>query len=212
MIEEDAKETRDRGVEPAALGPSRPGAGKPVANRVEVVPWTAGSFRVRLWGRFPLGWAGSLSLGLSEAGISVERGFARRTGLRQWEAELQVRRKAAGPDANAVDYLALASSQRRAPTPAPIALQSYAIDRERLAAGTLQLEVRGRDRVGFLGGLLDRLAGLSLFPVEMRIETTDDIALDRFSLMALGGREPSEEVEKALVALLEDLVREGYRE
>jgi UTP:GlnB (protein PII) uridylyltransferase len=73
--------------------------------------------------------------------------------------------------------------------------------------GALLLEVKGLDRIGFLGSLLDRLAGLALFPEDMTIETQDEMALDRFALKALGGHSPSAEAHQALLTLLEDLRR-----
>lgn len=173
-------------------------------NGVDVMPWTAGSTLVRLWGGFPTGWAGALCLGLTEAGIAVVRGFARRTALRRWEAEFQllpVGRKHRPED---VDFLALAAGLERSQAPVEVTLRRFAVERDP-RTGSLLVELEGRDRIGFLGSLLDRFAALSLFPDEMTIETRHEIAADRFSLRALGGRAPSEQAQGALAGILEDL-------
>ena len=105
-----------------------------------------------------------------------------------------------------MDYLALAHQQYPLGTAAPIEIESFAIEDDE-KTGALLLEVKGADRIGFLGSLLDRLAGLALFPEDMTIETQDGLALDRFALKALGGHTPSAEAHQALVTLPEDLRR-----
>jgi hypothetical protein len=176
---------------------------------VDVMPWTAGSTLVRLWGGFPTGWAGSLCLGLSEAGIAVIRGSARRTALRRWEAEFQILASERRLRLDEIDYLALAAGLEKSKRPAPVALLNFHVERDP-GTGSLLLDLEGRDRLGFLGSLLDLFAALSLFPDEMAIETRRDVAVDRFSLRALGGRAPSEEAQGALTAALDDLLeREG---
>jgi hypothetical protein len=163
----------------------------------------SGLSTVRLWGRLPPGWLGALSLGLARAGVGVVRGRAQRTARGRWEAELMV--KAEGElDPAALDYLGLALGVERMGTPVPIAIQEFSTWRDP-ARGALWLDLRGPDRVGFLGSLLDRLAGLALFPEEMLIETRGPIAVDRLALKSLGGLPPSAEVQAALGALLGDL-------
>jgi UTP:GlnB (protein PII) uridylyltransferase len=88
--------------------------------------------------------------------------------------------------------------------PLPIVVESYSIDRD-AERGVLVVELRGLDRVGFLGSLLERLSGLLLFPVEMQIEPAGASVVDRFSLQALGGGEPSLLAERSLAALLDQL-------
>jgi len=73
-----------------------------------------GKHTLRLQGGFPAGWCGRLSLGLSAAGVSIVRGFARRIGDSDWVAELQVLAEDAAADPASLDLLALAT----APPPA----------------------------------------------------------------------------------------------
>ena len=168
---------------------------------VDVQPGADGLVHVSLWGRLPLGWPSALSAGLTERGVSIVSGFARRN-VGNWDAELAVRSSTHG-DATQVDYLGLAV-KGSAPTPeVPIVLERFTLERS-LQAGAerLLLDVWGEDRVGFLGSLLGRLAGLSLFPEVMAIETRASTVIDSFTLRAIGGMRPTDAVEKALHAQL----------
>jgi hypothetical protein len=174
--------------------------------RVEVTAGPGGTFRVCLEGSFPTSWFGSLSLGLARADIAIVSGVARRTGPRRWTTAIVVRPQSGDARPQRVDYLGLAHQRHPLGTAAPIEILSFAIEADE-KTGALLLEVKGPDRIGFLGSLLDRLAGLALFPEDMTIETEDDLALDRFALKAMGGHTPSAEAHQALVTLLEDLRR-----
>jgi hypothetical protein len=163
-----------------------------------------GTFRVWLEGSFPTGWAGSLSLGLTRARISILSGIARRSAPRHWTGAFVVRPEAGAADPERVPYLDLLRRHPPLGTAVPIVLDRFAVEADG-AGGALLLEVHGRDRTGFLGSLLDRLAGLALFPEDMTIETEGDIAHDRFALKSLGGGHPSVQAKEALLRLLEDL-------
>jgi hypothetical protein len=175
-------------------------------DRIEVAPGKGGTFRVWLEGSFPTSWFGSLSLGLARANIGIVSGVARRTGPRRWTAAMVVRPQSGAAHPERVDYLALAHQRHPLGTAVPIEIESFAIEADE-KTGALLLEVKGLDRIGFLGSLLDRVAGLALFPEDMTIETEDDAAVDRLALKALGGHKPSPEAHQALVTLLEDLRR-----
>jgi UTP:GlnB (protein PII) uridylyltransferase len=69
----------------------------------------------------------------------------------------------------------------------------------------LFLEVRGEDRVGFLGSLLEGLTAVSLSVEEMRIETQGGIAFDTFQLRGLAGLMPSEVTRLTLSRWLESV-------
>lgn len=125
----------------------------------EVVPWTKDLHLLRIWGRFPPGWAGLLSLGLSHAQLAIVRGYARKVPQGHWLGEFQIRPLPGGPDPKQVDYVELALTGPANAEREPIVLQSYFVDRAPDHGGALFLEVRGEDRMGFLGSLLDGLAG-----------------------------------------------------
>ena len=166
-----------------------------------------GKHTLRLQGGFPAGWCGRLSLGLSAAGVSIVRGFARRIGDSDWVAELQVLAEDAAADPASLDLLALATAPPPAGPPAPITLDSYYVDGSPESGAHVFLEARGPDRVGFLGSLLERLAALSLFPDQMSIETWNGHALDCFYLRSErpGGRLRAPEAARELSAMLDGL-------
>jgi hypothetical protein len=188
---------------PRAMAPLYDGI--PV-DRASVTREKGGTFRVELEGSFPTGWAGALSLGLARANVGIVSGVARRTGPRHWTTALVVRPQSDGAHPEEVDYLALARRRYPLGTAVPIELTSFEVECDG-RTGALLLAVEGVDCIGFLGSLLDRLAGLALFPEDMTIETEEDRARDRFALKALGGQAPSREAHQALVTLLEDLRR-----
>ncbi len=182
------------------------GTRRAASDRLQTELREAGGLQVlRLEGRLPPGWAGALSLGLSRRGIAVVRGFGRKTPRGHWVAEIQMRAGSLGRDPRAVDYGALALSGSRDVGRVAIRLEGFRVERQ-TPGGPLLLEVAGEDRVGFLGSLLDSLAGLSLFPEEMEIDTLASLAHDRFQLRATGGRSPSDEAQRALGRLLRSMI------
>jgi hypothetical protein len=164
----------------------------------EITPWTQDRLQLRIWGQFPAGWAGALSVGLSRRELTIVRGFARRVVQGHWVGELQLRAMPGAPPLAGVDFVELALAEPGPGVRAPIAIHDYYIDRSPDRGGMLFLEVRGEDRVGFLGSLLEGLSALSLAPEEMRIETQADVAFDRFQLRGAAGQLPSEETRLAL--------------
>jgi hypothetical protein len=167
----------------------------------DIRPLAGGLYSLHLWGPLPTGWAAHLSLGLARSGVGILRGQARRRDGR-WDGELHLRPTPGGPQPDTLDYARLLSRRGTAATLVPIELVEF---RVLPLLGTLAVEVIGRDALGFLGGLLGRLAFLSLFPEEMRIETRDGHAVDHFRLKALGGRTPSLDAARAVDRMLLDL-------
>lgn len=166
-----------------------------------VLPSTRTMYSVRLWGRLQPLWADCFSLGLSNLGISILNGFARQDSSGSWGAEFLITPTSAAIDPLAVDYLSLT---RDIPSSegAPFLLDDYALDGSPECGAVLQLEVRGPDRVGFLGSLLRALGRLSLVPYTMTVVTREGQACDRFALKTADGRVPSDETRRALEAVL----------
>jgi hypothetical protein len=179
--------------------------------RVRLQPRGGGSFSLRLEGAFPDGWCGRLSLGLSQARLSIVRGFARRVDGGGWVSEFHLVAQDGLADPRAVDALALATAATPPGPPAPITLDSYYIDASPESGPYVFLEVRGPDRVGFLGSLLERLARLGLFPEQMSVETWAGQARDTFYLRAARPRARlrSDEAARELEGLLEPLRAAG---
>lgn len=174
---------------------------------------TGALYSVRLWG--PLGplWTGSFTMGLSRLGFDIRRGFARQDPSGPWVAEFLITPTGGAPEPSTIDYLGLAADphplSRAEPDShaCPVELNHYALDGSPDQGSTLYLEVRGPDRVGFLGSLLRSLAQLSLLPKEMTIETHAGEVFDRFSLQSVGGCVPSDAARQALARALDTLVR-----
>lgn len=182
-----------------------PAGGEKHQNGFELRPTPVGTIELKLWGRFPPGWAGSLTGGLSRKGISVIRGSAKKVHT-SWEAvfETDVSRCAADP--NRIDYLALAMDDGCTEPGNGITLSGFSLGDPEKHDGALLLEVSAPDQLGFLAALLNRLAFLFLFPEEMRIETVKGKAVDRFRLKGIGGNPPSATARAALQRKLQDLV------
>jgi hypothetical protein len=179
-------------------------AEEPAQVRAAVRPCGHESWRLDLEGVLPVDCVGALARGLANSGLDIVQGRARRTDRRNWRIELELASSQASVDTARLDYVALARL-RSAPAPGePIVLSSYEVVRD-AATRALVVSVRGADRVGFLAGLLERFAGLLLFPIELTLATVDGTAVDVFVLRALGDRTPPPDAEAMLVGLLERL-------
>src|SRR6185503_1372857 len=143
-------------------------------------------------------WADAFALGLSGVRISILRGFARQDGTGRWIADFVLAPDVGAPDPASLDFLALAFGAPSSGDDGPIELTQYALDGGPDVGPALYLEVRGPDRIGFLGTLLRALARLGLSPREMLVTTRDGEAFDRFFLKTISGAVPSEEVRRAL--------------
>ncbi len=155
-----------------------------------------GEFVLALQGPLPPGWAGNLSAGLAARRVDIAHGFASTGGLGCWTALLGVRSRG-DCDPRSLDLAALCRRKSNAGFRTPLAIDAFSLVRRR-DDGSLHLEIEGRDRVGFLAGLLRRLAYLSLFPVELRLRTEGRRVRDAFLLRAAGGTAPAESAERRL--------------
>jgi hypothetical protein len=132
--------------------------------------------------------------------VTIRRGYACYVSGGRCTAFFDIHPLAGGPALQSIDFIALATERGEATAPAPIRLEKY--DLGPTIGGALQLAVRGQDCVGFLGSLLDHLAGLSLFPDELHVETYANVAEDRLRLRAQDGLAPSEDLRSALDRML----------
>jgi hypothetical protein len=181
--------------------------GRGRAPRARIQPRGGGTYSLRLEGTFPDGWCGRLSVGLSQARLSVVRGFARRVDGGGWVSEFHLLSQDGLADPRALDPLAFASAPATPGPPVPITLDSYYVDGSPESGPYVFLEVRGPDRVGFLGSLLERLRLAWFFPEQMSVETWAGQARDTFYLRPArpGARRRAEEAARDLSAMLEPL-------
>jgi len=167
---------------------------------------SSGHYCLKIWGRFPPTWIGSLSSGLSRNLISIISGSAKKEKT-HWQAEFEIMATPQAPDAKRIDYLALALEGPASHPPVTISLDAFVIDNmPGKHDGALYLEVKAADQIGFLGALLNRLAYYTLFPESMIIETVNNRILDRFRIKGLGGQFPSDASIKTLRQKLESFL------
>jgi hypothetical protein len=159
-----------------------------------------------LWGRLGGRWADPLCRGLARAGLSIRRGYAVRSGRGErgspWQARMEIVREEPSTDPVLLDYLELLA-RGRAPSETPIELTDYTLSESQVHGGSLFLEVRGPDRTGFLGGMLERIAFLALTPVEMKIETLEGGVHDQLWLRTHDGEVPTPRARKLLAEVLD---------
>jgi hypothetical protein len=172
-----------------------------------VFPNTRALYSVRLWGPLEPLWADHFSLGASGLGLSILNGFARQDSVGAWGAEFLITPTEGAADPASVDYLALTGAEPAVRQAPPLVLDDYALDGSPERGAALYLEVRGPDRLGFLGSLLRTLAQLDLIPKEMTIGTRDGEAFDRFLVKTAGGQLPSDRTRQVLAATLDRTVR-----
>ena len=166
-----------------------------------VFPKTRSLYTVRVWGRLHPQWAHRFTLGLSNLGISVLNGFARLDATGSWAAELLLTPMPGSADPMTVDYMSLT---RDAPPvhATPLVIDDFSLDGSPERGAVLDLEVRGPDRVGFLGSLLRTLDEIGLAPHEVTIVTRTGEACDRFALKTVEGKVPTDEARRTLEAAL----------
>jgi hypothetical protein len=163
------------------------------------------SVQLQLWGPLPATWAAALGTGLFQAGIRVVRGYARRVDGPSWLAEFDLEALDDAETPVLVDYLSLARTDLACLEPAPVRLTRYHRSLTAKHGGSLFLEVRAADRLGFLGGLLTRVARAGLVPEELVIETYGMPVLDRFFLKTEAGEQPGAVERRDLGKLLVQL-------
>jgi hypothetical protein len=155
-------------------------------------------------GRLSAGWAGRFAGRLAEYGFNIEKALASRNTRGFWTAGFEVTRIIGAPDGDDVDFTELLAAPGPPRHPIPIRLYGYTLSPP-ADARRLVLEVEAPDQIGFLSQLLNRLAFFSLFPVEMRIETTGGIVRDTVYVSSVGGGLPSADVVEALRRELDGL-------
>jgi hypothetical protein len=141
----------------------------------------------------------ALGSGLAERRISIDQVHARRSHNGSWIAELQLVTLEGAPDPRGISYIGLANERRTFGSLVP-ALESFELTND--PSGTLMLRFEAADTLGLLGTLLCALANISLYPVEMHIETRSGRAQDCLWLAGAASARPSAEARLALEHLM----------
>lgn len=156
------------------------------------------SFGLVMKGFLMPGWAGRLTANLAQQRIGIISGQAEKVTMSAWHASFELKAAPFAKDPLSLDYVALASTESSNDHSAAIALLDFQMEPCDRHEGSLYLELKGMDRLGFLGDLLDYFSMRCLFPVKMTIETVGETALDRFWLKGVGGSRPSESIAEAV--------------
>ncbi len=172
-----------------------------------VAEQSATLFSVRLWGRLDAEWAGNLSLGLGRSGFNIQAGFARRNRTDRWVAEFLVSPTEEAPPPNLVDFLALSRVAHPEAHPGPVELTSFALDGSPDQGAAFFLEVRGPDRIGFLGSFLRTLSEAGVAPTQIALGTRDNEVSDRFLLRPNRPDVAREDLRRSLERLLAGMLR-----
>jgi hypothetical protein len=143
---------------------------------------------------------------LAGSRISIDHTHARLAHDQSWIAELHVLLLAGAPDPMTLPILELIEAED-APSASGLRLDSYRLLESRDYGGTLMLTLEASDSLGLLGWLLASLAALSLFPVEMHIETRGGRAYDSLWVGGAAGNTPSAQARDALDRLLASSLR-----
>ena len=164
-----------------------------------------GGFLLHVIGKMPMDWVSNLTSGLAHNGLSISNAQISSRGGMTWHGHFSLTPAVHATPPGQIDYILLVRSASSRALPA-IVLDSFVLHPTTQHGGTLFLEIRGRDQLGFLGTLLNKLSFYSLFPVHMEIETTGSQLLDRFWLSGAGGGQACEAIVAALRSTLQRMV------
>lgn len=171
----------------------------------EVARNISGNHDLKIRGRMPHNWIVNLSAGIAGAGVSVERGVARKVSAAIWEGKFELKPLAFGVDPAGIDYLRYVRTAAAKTDSRALSIDDFTLRLSTASQDAINLEVRADDQPGFLGAFLGRLSFFSLFPEEMVIETAGGKVFDRFRIKGVGGQVPSEVVLTALRRNMEGL-------
>ena len=178
-----------------------------VESEIRAIPGQPNAYELVIKGFLTPGWSGRLAAGLAQNRVSIVRGEAEKVTVSAWHSRFELKTAPFAKDPLSIDYVALAATELPYDRNAgKLALIDFVTEPSSRHDGSLYLEIRGVDRLGFLGDLLDYFSMRCLFPVKMTVETVGDTALDRFWLRGVGGSTPSESISAAIRENLERLL------
>ncbi|GFO63349.1 hypothetical protein M1B72_10545 [Geomonas paludis] len=172
---------------------------------IEPMPARPGGYRLEMSGFLAPGWSGRLAAGLAEHRVGIVRGSAEKINASSWRSSFELKSASFAGSPQGIDFLRLAGTEPNHKA-AGIELLSFTMEPTTRHDGSLFVELKGVDRLGFLGDLLDYFSMRCLFPVKMTIDTRGDTAVDRFWLRGVGGSVPSEAITAAMKNNLEQLL------
>ena len=165
------------------------------------------SYQLGIKGFMGPGWAGRLTAALAQHRVGIVRGKAEKVTNSTWQSDFELKSAPFAKDPLNIDYVALAATELPGDRSAgKISLLDFVMEPCSKHDGSLYIEVKGVDRLGFLGDLLDYFSMRCLFPVKMTVDTVADAAVDRFWLRGVGGSVPSDAICTAVKENLKQLL------
>lgn len=179
-----------------------------VGYEIKKIEGSSHGYRLVIKGFLAPGWIGRLTAGLAKHRIDIVSAQAEKVTATAWHSTFQLKAAPFALDPLHIDHVALAATEISSTghSGSKIELLNYTMEPCGARDGSLYVEVRGVDRLGFLGDLLDYFSMRCLFPVKMTIETIGTTAVDRFWLRGVGGSRPSDAITEAIQENLEKLL------
>jgi len=179
----------------------------PAGFNIEPIAARPNAYRLDITGFLAPGWTGRLTAGLAQHRVGIVRGEAEKVTASNWRSNFELKTAPFAKDPLGIDYLLLAGTELPYDRNAgKIALLEFVMEPCSRHQGSLYIQIKGVDRLGFLGDLLDYFSMRCLFPIKMAIETVGDTAVDRFWLRGVGGSVPSESITASIKENLEQLL------
>ena len=179
----------------------------PAGFNIEPIAARPNAYRLDITGFLAPGWTGRLTAGLAQHRVGIVRGEAEKVTASNWRSNFELKTAPFAKDPLGIDYLLLAGTELPYDRNAgKIALLEFVMEPCSRHQGSLYIQIKGVDRLGFLGDLLDYFSMRCLFPIKMTIETVGDTAVDRFWLRGVGGSVPSESITASIKENLEQLL------
>ena len=179
----------------------------PTGFNIEPIAARPNAYRLDITGFLAPGWTGRLAAGLAQHRVGIVRGEAEKVTASNWRSNFELKTAPFAKDPLSIDYLRLAGTELPYDRDAgKIALLDFVMEPSSRHQGSLYIQVKGVDRLGFLGDLLDYFSMRCLFPVKMTVETVADTAVDRFWLRGVAGSIPSESITASIKENLEMLL------
>lgn len=153
------------------------------------------------------GWTGRLTAGLAQHRIGIVTGQAEKITPYAWHSSFRLKSAPFAKAPLSIDYATLANAEPPNDRNSDkIVLRDFNLEPCSHYQGSIYLEVKGVDRLGFLGDLLDYFSMRCLFPIKMIVDTAVDTAIDQFWLKGVGGSTPSESIAHAMKENLQMLL------
>lgn len=166
-----------------------------------LVRLAASRYQLRMQGPcYSVNWMATLAASLSALRVGVVEASVSCDEQQSWDAEFQLDFRRSQVRAEALDFVSL--TQRKPTTVITEAPQLMRFVLTQRDDATLKVIVEAEDHGGFQERFLARVAGLGLYPVEMKLRKCGPIIRNSFALRGIGGRAPADEAGGAMETLL----------